>query len=69
MKQIHLVVVYDMENGALSVDWETTITRFRGEVVYKSAEGWVELNKLEEAVLDELIPQLDNHLGFFHLDL
>lgn len=70
MAQMHLVLCYDIEANSIEVDWTTTMSRFHEEYIYRSEAGeWDYPTVEEDKIIDELIPQLDNHLSHFHLDL
>lgn len=69
MAQIHLVVCYDTEDGSIQVDWATTLAKFHEENVYHpDREEWAYPTEEEDSLLDEIIPELDNHFEYFRLD-
>lgn len=52
------------------VDWTTTMSKFHEEYIYRPGiEKWDYPTVEEDRIIDELIPQIDNHLGHFHLDI
>jgi len=70
MSQIHLVIMYDTEDGTTSVDWETTQARFCEENIFRPEEESLDFcTEEEDKIIEELIPQLDHLFEDFRLDI